>query len=95
MAVDQTDRAEEQLRAALHARAAQVSATPPAYGKVSAVWRRRERKRRLILAILAALVFTTADGVALWALNHANTDSHIIFSDPKPAERPIGGLTQP
>lgn len=95
MAIDQADRAEQRLREALRARADQVSPAPPSYRGASAEWRRRERKRRLILAILAALVFTAADGIALWALNHADTDSHIIFSDPNPAQRPIGGVGQP
>jgi hypothetical protein len=79
----------------LSARAVQVRPDTPAYRQVSTTWRRRERKRRLILAILTALIFATADAVGLWALNHANADSHIIFSDPTGGQTPLGRIGQP
>lgn len=54
----------------------------PGYRQVSASWKRRERKRRLILAVLTATIFAAADAVGLWALNQANPESHVIFSVP-------------
>jgi hypothetical protein len=77
-----TDR---QLREALGALAAGVQADPGAYRRASAGWRRRDRRRRLVLAILAALVFTAADAVGLWALSQADPNTHVIFSDPSQA----------
>jgi hypothetical protein len=87
--------AEQRLREALGARASQVRPAAPAYRQVSAIWRRRERKRRLILAVLTALIFAAADAAGLWALNQANTESHIIFSDPNGTSDTIGRVGQP
>jgi hypothetical protein len=79
---------DERLRDAFDALAVGVRADPGAYRRASAGWRRRERRRRLVLAIVAALVFTAADAVGLWALSHADPNTHVIFSDPahRPAE---------
>jgi hypothetical protein len=89
--------AEDRLREALDALATGVTADPGAYGRVSAEWRRRERRRRLVLAILVAVVFALADAVGLWALNHADSGSHIIFDGPAPVEekRPVERVGQP
>jgi hypothetical protein len=87
---------EAQLRDALGALAADVRPAPDAYRRAHAGWRRRERKRRLILAFLIALVFATADAVGLWALNHADSNTHVIFSDNTDAKpEPIGRIGQP
>ncbi len=87
---------EQRLRDALGALAAEVHPDPGAYRRAITGWKRRERKRRLIVAILSALIFTTADVIGLWALNQANSNSHIIFSDSSTVEhRPIGRLGQP
>jgi hypothetical protein len=89
---------DERLRATLHALAAGVGEDPTAYRRASAGWRRRYRRRRLVLAILAAAVFTAADAVGLWALSQADPDTHVIFSDPRPAPvrpGPIDRLGQP
>lgn len=59
-----------------------MQSEPPGYRQVSALWKRRERKRRLILALLTAAIFAAADAVGLWALNQANPESHVIFSVP-------------
>jgi hypothetical protein len=96
MAASRSDNAEQRLREALTARAAQVRPAAPSYRQVSGTWRQRERKRRLILAILTALIFTAADAVGLWALNHANTESHVIFSGPSPTgPSGVGHIGQP
>jgi hypothetical protein len=78
-----TPGADERLREAFDALAAGVTADPAAYRRASAGWRRRDRRRRLVLAILAALVFTAADAVGLWALSQADPNTHVIFSDPE------------
>jgi hypothetical protein len=89
-------RTEAELRDALDALAAEIRPTPGAYRRASAGWRKRERKRRLILAILIAVVFAAADAVGLWALNHSNADTHVIFSDSTPpAHGPLGRIGQP
>jgi len=89
--------AEDRLREALDALATGVTADPDAYRRVRAEWRRRERRRRLVLAILVAVVFTLADVLGLWALNRADPGSHIIFDDPAPVEqhRPVERVGQP
>ncbi len=79
---------DQQLRAALGAAAAGVRADPAAYRRASASWHRRERRRRLVLAVLAAVVFTAADAVGLWALSQADPHTHVIFSDAGPVPGP-------
>jgi hypothetical protein len=79
--------ADERLREAFDALAAGVQVDPAAYRRASAGWRRRYRRRRLVLAILAAVVFTAADAVGLWALSQADPNTHVIFSDP--SQRPV------
>lgn len=87
---------EAQLRDALGALAAGVRPAPDAYRRAHASWRHRERKRRLILAFLIAVVFAAADAVGLWALNHADSNTHVIFSEHTEAEpEPIGRIGQP
>jgi hypothetical protein len=78
---------DERLREAFGALAAGVQVDPGAYRRASAGWRRRYRRRRLVLAILAAVVFAAADAVGLWALGQADPNTHVIFSDP--AQRPV------
>lgn len=75
---------EDRLRAALDTLASNVHPAPDAYRTVQREWRRRERKRRLVLAVLAAVVFTVADIAGLWALNHAHNHPHVIFNDRVP-----------
>jgi hypothetical protein len=89
---------DERLREAFDALAAGVRTDPDAYRRASAGWRRRDRRRRLILAILAALVFAAADAVGLWALSQADPNTHVIFSDPshRPLEPgPVDRIGQP
>jgi hypothetical protein len=87
---------EEQLRAALDAVASDVRPPANAYRRVRSEWRRRERRRRLILAILIAVVFAVADAIGLWALNQAHTDSPVIFNGPSvERQAPATGVSVP
>lgn len=73
---------DESLRAAFAAVAGEVHVAPDAYRRASTEWRRRYRRRRLILAVLAAVVFALADAIGLWALNTADPTPGVIFSEP-------------
>ncbi len=78
---------DDRLRDALQALASgvpQKEQAPEEYRTVSSGWRRREHRRRMILAVLVAAVLVLADIVGLWALNRTDPDSHVIFSDPQP-----------
>jgi hypothetical protein len=70
--------AEDQLRHALDLMADSVHASPDAYQHVQREWRRRERRRRLTLYTLIAVVFLCTDLLGLWALNQAHTEPHIL-----------------
>lgn|GEM_PF-2907636 len=83
---------DERLREAFGAVAAGVHADPGRYPRISAGWRRRYRRRRIVLAILAALVFAAADAVGLWALSQADPNTHVIFSDPRPVPADPGSV---
>nr|WP_042178483.1 hypothetical protein [Kibdelosporangium sp. MJ126-NF4]CEL13207.1 hypothetical protein [Kibdelosporangium sp. MJ126-NF4]CTQ98897.1 hypothetical protein [Kibdelosporangium sp. MJ126-NF4] len=78
---------EDQLRETLDAVANGVRTTPDAYRHVRREWIRRERRRRVILAILVALVFAVADAIGLWALNQTPNDAPPIFNDPIPVQQ--------
>ena len=73
-------RTERDLREALEALAGGVRAAPDAYRTARGEWLRRERRRRLVLAVLIAVVFTLATLIGLWVLNHAPADPGVIFS---------------
>jgi hypothetical protein len=88
--------AADQLRAVFDALTSSVQGTPDGYPKALAQWRRRERRRRLVLAILAAVVFALANAIGLWALSNASADTHIIFNDrPGSTQSPRGGIGPP
>ncbi|AKH82824.1 hypothetical protein AA958_11930 [Streptomyces sp. CNQ-509] len=72
---------EEQLRDALEAFAEGVRPTPGAYRVAHGDWQRRERRRRLVLAVLIAVVFTLATLIGLWVLNQAPSRPGVIFDD--------------
>jgi hypothetical protein len=90
-------RTEERLRQALDAVAGGVHPPPHAYRQVRQEWHRRERRRRLILAILIALVFAVADAIGLWALNQTHVDSPVIFNGPASTQHhnPVDGVGLP
>lgn len=87
--------AEERLSETLAAIATNVQPAPDAYRQVRAEWNRRERRRRLILAILIAIVFTFADAIGLWALNRAGDGANIIFNNPGVEQREPAGQVGP
>lgn len=90
-------RTEEALRQTLSALATGIQATPPSYRQAQGQWQRRYRRRRLILAILIAVVFVVADAIGLWALNHTGRGSNVIFDGPVRIEQrdPAGGVGPP
>ncbi|GGU18865.1 hypothetical protein GCM10010244_51790 [Streptomyces coeruleorubidus] len=53
---------------------------PDAYRTARGEWLRRERRRRLVLAVLITVVFTLATLIGLWVLNQAPSDPGVIFS---------------
>ncbi|MFJ1967468.1 hypothetical protein ACIO93_02240 [Streptomyces sp. NPDC087903] len=79
------EQTEKELRAALEALAGGVRAAPDAYRTARGEWRRRERRRRLVLAVLVAVVFTLATLIGLWVLNQAPTHPGVIFSGARDA----------
>ena len=64
---------ETQLRDALAALADGVHPAPDAYRAARGDWMRRERRRRLLLAVLVAVVFTLATLIGMWVLNQASS----------------------
>jgi hypothetical protein len=86
----------DQLRDVFDALTITVRGKPDSYPKALAGWRRRERRRRLVVAILATVIFALADIIGLWALSNADVDTHIIFNDkPGITETPRGGIGPP
>ncbi|WP_086852189.1 hypothetical protein [Streptomyces coeruleofuscus] len=73
-------RTEEELREALRVLAGGVLPDPDAYRTARGDWLRRERRRRLVLAVLITVVFTLATLIGLWVLNQAPSDPGVIFS---------------
>lgn len=78
--MNEVDRTEQALREALGTLAGGVQAAPDAYRTARGDWLRRERRRRLVLAVLIAVVFTLATLIGLWVLNQAPSDPGVIFS---------------
>jgi hypothetical protein len=70
---------EEKLREALEALAGGVHAAPDAYRTARGGWLRRERRRRLVLAVLVTVVFLLATLIGLWVLNQAPSRQGPIF----------------
>ncbi|MEU1082745.1 hypothetical protein ABZ368_21405 [Streptomyces sp. NPDC005908] len=74
------DRTERELAEALHALAGGVLPDPDAYRTARGEWLRRERRRRLVLTVLVAVVFALATLIGLWVLNQAPAEPGVIFS---------------
>ncbi|WP_185930912.1 MULTISPECIES: hypothetical protein [unclassified Streptomyces] len=75
-----TERTERELRDALQALAGGVLPDPDAYRTARGEWLRRERRRRLVLTVLVAVVFALATLIGLWVLNQAPSDPGVIFN---------------
>ncbi|MER5766500.1 hypothetical protein [Streptomyces sp. NPDC001985] len=78
----------------MEALAGQVHPAPGAYRAARGEWHRRERRRRLTLTLLVAVVFTLAVLAGLWVLNSAPAGSGAGFGDerpPAPTAPPSGG----
>jgi hypothetical protein len=74
------DRTERELQEALAALADGVRAAPDAYRTARGEWLRRERRRRLVLAVLVTVVFALATLIGLWVLNQTPSNPGVIFS---------------
>ncbi|MBB6351040.1 hypothetical protein ACWGH8_03770 [Nonomuraea muscovyensis] len=77
---------EERLRETLNVLASQVQPQPDAYRQARADWKRRERRRRLVLATLVTIVFALANIIGLWALNQTPSQPQVIFNGPVPTQ---------
>jgi hypothetical protein len=93
---------EKQLQEALEALAHEVHPASDAYRTARGDWLRRERRRRLILAVLVTVVFALAVLIGLWVLNQAPSGSGVIFNgnhaptaSAPPAPRAPHALAQP
>ncbi|MFJ5730684.1 hypothetical protein [Streptomyces paradoxus] len=86
------DRTERELTEALAALAGGVRAAPDAYRTARGEWLRRERRRRLVLAVLITVVFALATLIGLWVLNEAPSHSGVIFSGLPNAGLPNAGI---
>lgn len=73
---------EQRLSETLDTLAGQVGSSTGAFPRARAEWRRRERRRRLVGAVLAVTVVATANGAALWALSDGSADTHIVDQSP-------------
>ncbi|MFC4501787.1 MULTISPECIES: hypothetical protein [Streptomyces] len=76
-------RTERALREALETLADGVHPARPApdvYRTARGEWLRRERRRRLVLVVLIAVVFALATLIGLWVLNQAPAHPGVIFS---------------
>ncbi|MDT6987999.1 hypothetical protein ACFSUJ_07270 [Streptomyces lusitanus] len=74
------ERTERELADALHALAGGVLPDPDAYRTARREWLRRERRRRLVLTVLVAVVFTLATLIGLWVLNRTPAEPGVIYS---------------
>jgi hypothetical protein len=74
------DRTRRELAEALQALAGGVRPAPDAYRTARGTWLRRERRRRLVLAVLVAVVFTLATLIGLWVLNQTPSHPGVVFS---------------
>jgi len=79
------DDMERRLRETLDTLAAGVHPARDAYRTARGDWRRRERRRRIVLALLVAVVFTVAVAIGLWVLNQAPAGNGAIFTEPAAA----------
>src|SRR5690606_35841762 len=73
------DRTEQDLRDALQALAGGVLPDPDAYRTARGTWLRRERRRRLVLTVLVAVVLALAVPSGPWVHPHSSADPGVIL----------------
>jgi hypothetical protein len=76
---------ENHLREVLETLADQVHPAPDAYRTNRGGWVRRERRRRLVLAVLVTVVFALAILIGLLVLNQAPSGHGAIFNGARAA----------
>ncbi|MEV6873237.1 hypothetical protein [Amycolatopsis sp. NPDC051128] len=84
------DDMERRLRETLDTLASGVHPARDAYRTARGDWLRRERRRRIVLALLVAVVFTVAVLIGLWVLNQAPAGTGAIFTEPTSSPYPAG-----
>ncbi|MEV0375426.1 hypothetical protein AB0I10_37660 [Streptomyces sp. NPDC050636] len=88
---------EKLLRSTLESLAASVpDGSTNSYRKEQARWRRREYRRRCIVALLVLLIVAIVCAIGLMTLSHASPETHVIFngaearSSTSPGAPPLG-----
>jgi hypothetical protein len=76
---------EARLRSSLEALAAQTTSSPDAYAKTKREWQRRDRRRRLIMSVVASVLVAIADIVGLWALHVDDSTPPAPYTPTTPA----------
>ncbi|WP_330330955.1 hypothetical protein OHS33_15320 [Streptomyces sp. NBC_00536] len=77
---------EDLLRSVLSDLAAAVpDGSTTSYRKEQARWRRREYRRRCVVAALVLLVVGIVCAIGLMTLSNASPDTHVIFTNGTPA----------
>ncbi|MGW0535266.1 hypothetical protein [Streptomyces sp. NPDC003032] len=77
-----TRKTEELLRSALSDLAASVpDGAATSYRKEQARWRRREYRRRCVVAVLVLLIVAVVCAIGLMTLADASPDTHVIFNN--------------
>lgn len=82
---------EQQLSAAIAAFADTIRPAADAFRNAQREWHRRERRRRMILAMLIMVVFASATLIGLWVLNQTSAAPHSVFGGAVSASR--GSIT--
>ncbi|PNE40120.1 MULTISPECIES: hypothetical protein [Streptomyces] len=76
-----TQDTEDLLRTALHNLASSMpDASQTSYRKEQMSWRRREYRRRCVVAILVFVIVAVACTIGLVTLSGASPDTHVIFN---------------
>lgn len=73
---------EDLLRSTLSDLAASVpGASAASYRREQARWRRREYRRRCVVAVLVLLIVAVVCAIGLMTLSNASPDTHVIFNN--------------
>ncbi|MFF7364592.1 hypothetical protein [Streptomyces sp. NPDC008125] len=77
---------EDLLRKVLSDLAASVpDGSATSYREEQARWRRREYRRRCVVAVLVLLIVAVVCAIGLMTLSHASPDTHVVFDNTAPA----------